>query len=85
MELPPVAVAPPTDIAQPPTHVVSGLAASCLVDLLGAEAFADQAVEWAITQLPPLTEEQRLLMKVAAIKAAMLVMAEVRTFVGRES
>jgi hypothetical protein len=63
---------------------VSGLAASILIDLLGAEMFADEAVAYAVAELPPLTDDQKLLVRVGATKAALLVMTEVRKFVGRD-
>ena len=67
------------------TPQASAIAASILLDLLGAEGFADEAVTYVAENLnSPLTDEQRLLVKVGAVKAAQIVMDEVRKFATRE-
>lgn len=61
--------------------------ASILVDLLGAEFFAASAKEYVCdkaSEARPLSEAEKLLVEVAALKAAELVMDEVRRFAHRE-
>jgi hypothetical protein len=64
----------------------SANAASILLDLLGAETFADEAVAYVQNHMSaPLTSDQRLLIKLGAVKGAQLVADEVRQFAQRPS
>jgi hypothetical protein len=63
----------------------SAQAASILLDLLGAETFADEAIRFVVAELgaagtAPLTSDQRALIQLGAVKAAMLVTDELREF-----
>jgi hypothetical protein len=69
-------------------HVPSAEAASILLDLLGAEMFANEAVRFVVAELDaagvaPLTLGYRALIRLGAVKAALLVADEVRTFAQR--
>lgn len=69
-------------------HVPSAEAASILLDLLGVEGFAIEAVRFMVAELDalgvaPLTSDQRALIQLGALKAAMLVTDELREFAQR--
>jgi hypothetical protein len=65
-------------------HVPSAQAASILIDLLGVETFADEAVAYVKEQMSaPLTSDHVLLIKLGAAKGAALVADEVRKFAQR--
>jgi hypothetical protein len=71
-----------------PDHVPSAMAASILLDLLGAETFANETVKFVIAELDaagvgPLTSDHRTLVQMGALKAALLVADEVRQFAQR--
>jgi hypothetical protein len=66
----------------------SAKAASILLDLLGVETFADEAINFVVAELgaagaAPLTSDQRALIQLGALKAAMFVTDEVRKFAQR--
>ena len=62
----------------------SAEAASVLLDLLGAETFADEAVAYVLEHMDtPLSHDHVLLVKLGAVKAALLVADEVRKFAER--
>jgi hypothetical protein len=66
----------------------SAAAASVLLDLLGADTFAKEAVKLVVAELDaagvgPLTSDHRALIQLGAVKAAMLVADEVRQFAQR--
>lgn len=59
-------------------------AASCLIDLLSPEYFANQAVEFVRKELGGLTEEQATLVQVGALAGARSVATELREFAERD-
>ena len=69
-------------------HVPSAEATSILVDLLGAETYADEAIRYVVAELNaagvgPLTSQHQALIRLGAVKAAMLVTDELREFAQR--
>lgn len=67
-----------------PVSAPSAKAASILVDLLGAETYADQAVAYIRDHIgAPMDDEDLLLVKVGAVKGAQLVMDQIREFAER--
>jgi hypothetical protein len=62
----------------------SAKAASILLDLLGAETFADDAVAYVVGHLNnPVDDEHVLFLKLGAVRAAQIVADEVRAFADR--
>ena len=59
----------------------SAKAASILIDLLGPETFADDAVAYIVSHLTsPVDDEHVLFLKLGAVRAAQIVADEVRKF-----
>jgi hypothetical protein len=69
-------------------HIPSAEAASILLDLFGVETFADEAIRFVVAELNaagvgPLTSQHQALIRLGAVKAALLVADEVREFAQR--
>jgi hypothetical protein len=62
----------------------SAKAASILLDILGAETFADDAVAYIVSHMAsPVDDEHVLFLKLGAVRAAQIVADEVRAFADR--